>query len=165
MKKLLILFSLLSFSLLGAAEIKSTAIADIGLTSGIFSGLKASLGRATIWEHKSTELTLNYKADLEITFDPQLKGEYVIHNAYLKWNRFFNPQRSRSFFLLKGGVFALEVGDWLGTEDSYNFALPTFSLGYGYSFRLKDNSFIRTSIDLGFQVNILNIELAYLFDL
>jgi succinate-acetate transporter protein len=69
MKRVLILFFLLlSFSLLGAAEVKSTAIADIGLTSGIFSGLKASLGKATISQNKSTEFRLNYKADLEVTF-------------------------------------------------------------------------------------------------
>jgi hypothetical protein len=83
----------------------------------------------------------------------------------LQWNRFFNPQRSQSFIFLKGGAFWFEIGDWFGGTDETNIVtLPILALGYGYSYRLKDNSFIRTSIDLGFQANVLNIELAYLFD-
>jgi len=166
MKKiLLIFFILIIFALLWTEEPNSKGIANLSVTSGIFSGIKISFGKASITNDKSSELTLNYKADLEITFKPQMNGENSINNIYLQWNRFYNPYRTKSFLILKGGIFWNEMGDWFGGSERKNtITLPIISIGYGYSYKLNDRSFIRPSIDLGFQANIINVELSYLFN-
>jgi len=163
---LLVFCFLIIFSILWTEENKTKFIANLSVTTGIFSGIKISFGNANITDNRSSETTINYKADLEVTFKPQMHGENSLHNIYLQWNRFYNPYRTKSFLILKGGVFWLEMGDWFGGSDKKStFTLPIISIGYGYSFKLNEESFIRPSMDLGIQGNIINIELSYFFNL
>jgi hypothetical protein len=157
---------LIFFAMLWSEDQNPKDIANLSVTSGIFSGFKISFGKASITNNKSSELTLNYKADLKVTSKPQMNVENSINNIYLQWNRFYNPNRTKSFLILKGGIFWYKMGDWFGGSGKKStLTLPVISIGYGYSFKLNERSFIRPSIDLGFQVNIINIELSYLFDM
>lgn len=164
MKKIFIFLFVISISFLYSQT--NIPAGNASVTSGIFSGLKVGLGRASISDDSSSEITLNYKADSEATFNPKFNGKIDIHNIYLQWNRFYNSNRTKSFFLLKGGVFWFKMVDWFGgTDREHTLALPMLSIGYGYSYRLNEKSFLRPSIDLGFQGNIINVEITYFFNM
>lgn len=145
------------------AEVKKDIFTGVlSINSGLFSGAKAGIGRVDIYDEYAMELSLNYKIDLEVTFKPQLKQP--LHNIYLQRNRFYNPQRTKSFFILKGGVMWWEMFDWFGGTNSKNtIILPLAAIGYGYSYKINDLIFLRPSIDVGFQTNLINIELSCAF--
>ena len=143
---------------------KTIIIGDFSVTSGLLSGVKTGFGKANINDNSSNEITLNYKVDLEVTFKPQIKGENPLHNIFFQWNRFYNPERTKTFFIIKGGVLWFEMGDWFGgTDRTSTFIFPLVAVGFGYSYKLNDVFYIRPSIDIGVQANLLNIELSFVF--
>jgi len=162
--KRLVLFSLFIIlaCALGAEERTEKLAGVISLTSGFpFSGAKAGIGRVDIYDSFAIEYTLNYKQDFAPTFNPSLYENSPLHNIYLQRNRFYNSQGVKSFFILKAGVMWFEMGDWFGgTKRKNTTTLPLASIGYGYSFKLKENIFIRPSLDIGLQTNLVNFELS-----
>jgi len=163
-RMLLILLSFIfSLGLWGQIQ-KTIIIGDLSVTSGVLSGIKTGLGKANISDNSSSEITLNYKVDLEVTFKPQMKGKNQLHNIFFQWNRFYNPERTKTFFIIKGGVLWFEMGDWFGGADQTStFIFPLAAVGFGYSYKLNEAFYIRPSIDIGIQTNLLNIELSFVF--
>lgn len=136
----------------------------VSLTTGFFSGGKAGIGRVDIYDEFAVEYTINYKIDLYFTYKSIQKFSDPFHNIYIQRNRFYNPQRTKSFFILKGGIMWFEMGDWfINTSNKSKLYSPLATIGYGYSFKLYNHFFLRPSIDVGIQLNLVNIELSCTF--
>lgn len=144
----------------------------ISPTTGIFSGLRAGIGFADIYEDHLWEYTLNYKNELKshaagpkITFKRIDPSHYC--SIYFQANRFWSCEKKGSFFILKIGSFnsppfsfSSDSGNNLSKCDKI---IPLISLGYGYSFKIARKCYIRPSIDIGLQSNLINAGLATIF--
>lgn len=164
MKKYFIVIALI-IAISISAEIQKPIIV-ISPTTGVFSGIRVGIGVTNVYENHVWELTLNYKNELishvagpKITFKPMNSSAF--DSIYLQANRFWNLERKRSFLIFKiGGIIISPI---FYCEDCKTVLIPMLSIGYGYSFNLKDMCYIRPSIDIGLQSNIINVGLAITF--
>lgn len=163
MKKVILVILILITTTLIFAEIPKPVFV-ISPTTGVFSGIRVGFGVANIQENHVWEMTLNYKNELishvagpEITFKSFNSGYF--DSIYLQANTFWNPDRKNSFLIFKIGVFMFPSLN--GLMDGGIF--PIVSFGYGYSFILKNKFYLRPSIDIGLQSNIINVGLAITF--
>ncbi|MDP8226819.1 MAG: hypothetical protein P9L89_04160 [Candidatus Celaenobacter polaris] len=174
MKKVIcVLMIILMVSITLFSEVlKRMPVFVISPTTGVFSGIRVGVGLVNIYENHVWEMTLNYKNELishvagpEITFKPMNSGNF--DSVYLQANRFWNHEREKSFLILKVGVFLCPAFTFAtdgGINDNKkDLIIPLVTVGYGYSFSIKDLIYLRPSIDLGLQSNLINVGLAITF--
>ena len=144
----------------------------ISPTTGISTGLRVGIGFANFYEDRIWEYTLNYKKELishvaepKITFKRIDSSHYC--SIYFQTNRFWSCEKKGSFFILKiGGFnsppfsFSTDSGNNLSKGDKI---IPLISLGYGYSFQIARKCYIRPSVDIGLQPNLINAGVAIIF--
>ena len=165
MKKVFLLLVILLTTTSVFTEIpKRKPVFVISPTTGVFSGVRIGFGVANIYENHVWEMTLNYKNELishvagpEITFK-SFNSSYF-DSIYLQANKFWNSDRENSFIIFKIGVFMFPPLN--GLMDGGIF--PIVSFGYGYSFDIVNKFYLRPSIDIGMQSNIINAGLAITF--
>lgn len=155
------------------AEIqKRKPIFVISPTTGIFSGVRVGVGIANIYENHVWEMTLNYKNEIishvagpEITF--KFFNSSYFDSIYLQANRFWNTDNTKSFLILKIDGFLCPPFSFAtdsGTNSHEEIKIiPLLTIGYGYSLNLKDNFYMRPSVDIGLQSNLINVGLAITF--
>lgn len=170
MKYLIMMIILMVSTTLFSEVLKRMPVFVISPTTGVFSGIRVGVGLVNIYENHVWEMTLNYKNELishvagpEITFKPMNSRNF--DSVYLQANRFWNHEREKSFLILKVGVFLCPPFTF-ATEGGINkkdLIIPLVTVGYGYSFSIKDFIYLRPSIDLGLQSNLINAGLAITF--
>jgi len=170
MKKYFIVIALI-IAITISAEIQKP-IFVISPTTGISSGIRVGAGFVNIYENHVWEMTLNYKKELishvagpKITF--KLLNSSNFYSVYLQANRFWNPERKKSFLIIKVGgflsppfLFATDSGI---TSNNNDKVILLITIGYGYNFNIARTFYLRPSIDIGLQPNLINIGLAITF--
>jgi len=169
MKKYFIVIALIIATSI-SAEIQKP-IFVISPTTGISSGIRVGAGFVNIYEKHVWEMTLNFKKELishvagpKITF--KLMDSSNLCSIYLQTNRFWNLERKKSFLIIKVGgflsppFFATDSGL---TSNNNDKVILLITIGYGYSFNFARKFYLRPSIDIGLQPNIINVGLAITF--
>ncbi|MCF7857800.1 MAG: hypothetical protein K9N07_00545 [Candidatus Cloacimonetes bacterium] len=147
-----------------SAEIQKP-IFVVSPTTGISSGIRVGAGFVNKYENHVWEMTLNYKKELishvagpEITF--KLMNSSNLFSVYLQANRFWNLERKKSFLIIKVGGFLIPT---LFAIDNNDKVILLITIGYGYSFNIARKFYLRPSIDIGLQPNLINVGLAITF--
>ncbi len=170
MRKIIIsLVVLLMTTQIFAKVIKRAPVFVVSPTTGVFSGIRVGAGMANIYEDHAWETTLNYKNELcshakshhGIAFE--FMDSHHFDSIYLQANRFWNTNREKSFLILKGGIAYMPPFNFADIGDDPGWIMPVVTIGYGYSFKIKDKFYLRPSIDVGLQSNLINIGLAVTF--
>jgi len=103
-----------------------------------------------------------------IEYNYYLHGFYSVglktYGAAVIYNYFWSGTRIGYFTQLTAGIdYVYFTGLIPYSDDAIDGFVPNLSAGFGYSFQLVENSYLRLSMDIGYKWFLSNIYLSYVW--
>ena len=114
-------------------------------------------------------ITARYNKDQRwIEYNYYLHGFYSVGlktcGAAVTYNYFWSGTRKGYFTQLTAGIdYVYFTGLVPYSDDAIDGFVPNLSAGFGYSFQLVENSYLRLSMDIGYKWFLSNIYLSYVW--